>query len=227
MAFGGTTFPGMNQVFSGQFTNASQHQKGNGQAWAHWEYAADEWALFDRVDWVPVRNKSRLMLILGPLLCLVIIGVLLAVVWMASQSFTVVLAIGLAPAIILLTALMFVMISAGSSVGGAKKRHQARQNQAEPHRVTFSREGIWEAGEYFSFRFGNLELESVKMTAHPAVLHFKLLKFNSDGSWTGTAQKIHILVPRGHEGEAEQLRQRYYAEAIKTWKKPPHPPEPV
>lgn len=227
MPFGGATFPGMNQVSSSQFTDALKQQMGGSQTWAHWEYGPEEWALFDLIDWVPVRNKSRLALIMGPILYLGIIGVLMAVVWAVSQSIDEILFIVPAPAIILLMVLMFVMISAGASIKGAKKRYQARQNQAEPHRVTFSHGGIWEAGTYFSFDCGGLELESVKMTAHPAVLHFKLLKYNFDGSWTGTAENIHILVPRGHEQEAEQLRQRYYAEVIKTRNKPYNPPEPV
>lgn len=64
---------------------------------------------------------------------------------------------------------------------------------------------------------------------NPAVLHFKMLKRNSDGTWTGTTQQLHVLVPRGHEAEAEQLRQRYYAEVIAPWKQPAtyNPPEPT
>lgn len=224
--FGGGTFPGMNQVFSSLFTNVSKKQAGHDQAWAHWDYDPYEWALFDKVDWVPVRNKSRRTLIMGPVLCLAIIVALLTVVWVASQSIAVALLVVLAPAIILLTVLMLLMISAASSVKEAKKRYLARQNQAEPHRVTFSNEGVWEAGTFFAFKFGRLELESVKRTANPAVLHFKMLKFNYDGSWTGTAQRVHVLVPRGYEAEAEQLRQRYYTEVIKV-KTKYNPPEPI
>jgi hypothetical protein len=208
------------------FDSRQKKQIGHDQAWAHWEYDSAEWALFDKIDWEPLRNKSRLTLILGPILYLVIIGVLLAIVWIISHSLPAVLAIVLAPAIILLTALMFPMLSATASIREAKKRYQARQNPAEPHRITFSWGGVWESGTYFPLNAGRLELESVKMTASPAVLHFKMLKRNQDGSWTGTAQKIHVIVPHGYEEEAEQLRQRYYADVIKSWKKPIHPPEP-
>jgi len=52
-------------------------------------------------------------------------------------------------------------------------------------------------------------------------------KLNSDGSWTGLTRKLHVLVPAGHEAEAEQLRQRY-AEVIAPWKNRAYnPPEPV
>jgi hypothetical protein len=227
-ALGGGTFPGMNQIFSGQFTMGQKNRTGESQAWAHWEYGPYEWSLFNKIDWLPVRNRSQRTLIMSPVICLVIIGALLAVLLVGFQvPIPATFAIVLTSAILLLTALMFVMISAANSGKGAKARYQARQNQAEPHRVTFSRQGIWEAGTFFPFNSAGLELESVKLTANPAVLHFKMLKFNSDGSWTGTAQKIHVPVPRGSEGEAEHLRQRYYAEGIKTWKKPYNPPEPV
>jgi len=225
---GNEEFPPMRQILRARFEHEQKNRTGHDQAWAHWEYDPSEWAAFDRVDWFPVRNKAQRTLILSPILCVVIIGAILLVATTVFQaSLDTASALMLGPAIILLTGLMFVMISAGNSGKEAKKRYLARQNQAEPHRVTFSSNGVWEAGTYFTFKLGLLELESVKLTTNPSVLHFKMLKLNADGSWTGTAEKLHVLVPRGHEAEAEQLRQRYYAEAIKTSKKPYNPPEPV
>ncbi len=195
----------------------------SGHGWAHWEYDPYEWAAFDQVDWEPIRNTSRLILILSPIMYLVIMVVL----WVLFVSFTPIVV--LFPAIVLLTGLIFFMVSAANSAREAKKRYQARHNPAGSHRVTLASDGIWESGAYFSLKSGRWSLESVTLTANPAVLHFKLLKRNADGSWTGTTQKLHVLVPRGHEGEAEQLRQRYYAEVIAPWKKPATytPPEPV
>jgi hypothetical protein len=208
---------------------SSQHASGSsGQGWAHWEYNPYEWAAFDQVDWEPIRNKSRLTLILSPIIYLVMMVVLL-VLFVPSASIVVLGLVVLGPAIVLLVGLIILMVSAANSAKEAKKRYQARHNPAESHRVTLASDGVWESGANFSFRFGRLRLESVKLTANPAVLHFKMLKRNSDGSWTGTTQKLHVLVPRGQEAEAEQLRQRYYAEVIAPWKKPStySPPEPM
>jgi hypothetical protein len=196
--------------------------------WAHWEYDPYEWATFDQVDWEPIRNKSRLTLILSPIIYLVMMVVLL-VLFVPSASIVVLGLVVLGPAIVLLVGLIILMVSAANSAKEAKKRYQARHNPAESHRVTLASDGVWESGANFSFRFGRLKLESVKLTANPAVLHFKMLKRNSDGTWTGTTQQLHVLVPRGHEAEAEQLRQRYYAEVIAPWKQPStyNPPEPT
>jgi hypothetical protein len=206
----------------------SQHASGSsGQGWAHWEYDPYEWAAFDQVDWEPIRNKSRLTLILSPIIYLVI----MVVPWVLFVSSAPIVMLGLVmlgPAIVLLTGLIILMASAANSAKEAKKRYQARHNPAESHRVTLASNGVWESGVYFSLKSGRWGLDSVKLTANPAVLHFKLLKRNSDGSWAGSTQKLHVLVPRGHEAEAEQLRQRYYAEVIAPWKKPVtyNPPEP-
>jgi len=228
---------------------SSQHASGSsGQGWAHWEYDPYEWAAFDQVDWEPIRNTSRLTLILSPIIYLVMMVVLWvlfvssapivvfgpAIVFLThgeniggNSSFVSIVMLG--PAIVLLTGLIILMVSAANSAREAKKRYQARHNQAESYRVTLASHGVWESGAYFAFKSGRWGIASVKLTANPAVLHFKLHKRNSDGSATGATQKIHVLVPRGHEAEAEQLRQRYYAEVIAPWKKPStyNPPEPM
>ncbi len=200
----------------------------SGHGWAHWEYDPYEWEAFDRVDWEPMRNTSRLTLILSPIMCLVIM-VLLWVFFASFAPLVVLFIVVLFAAIVLLTGLIFLLVATATSAREAKKRYQARHNPLESHRVTLASDGIWESGAYFPLKSGRWHLGSVTLTANPAVLHFKLLKRNSDGSWTGTTQKLHVLVPRGHEAEAEQLRQRYYAEVIAPWKKPAHyhPPEPV
>ncbi len=226
---------------------SSQHASGSSrQGWAHWEYDPYEWAAFDQVDWEPIRNTSWLTLILGPIMYLVIMVVLWvlfassapivllgpAIVFLThgeniggNSSFVSIVMLG--PAIVLLTGLIILMVSAANSAREAKKRYQARHNQAESYRVTLASHGVWESGAYFAFKSGRWGIASVKLTANPAVLHFKLHKRNSDGSATGATQKIHVLVPRGHEAEAEQLRQRY-AEVIAPWKNRTYnPPEPV
>lgn len=55
----------------------------SGHGWAHWEYDPYEWAAFDQIDWEPIRNTSRLTLILSPIMYLVIMVVL----WVFFASF--------------------------------------------------------------------------------------------------------------------------------------------
>lgn len=182
------------------------------QGWAHWEYDPSEWAAFDQVDWELIRNKSRLILILSPIMYLVI----MMVAWVLLRSSAPLVETGVMDSlgIALLMGLIIFMASAANSAREAKKRYQARHNPAESRRVTLASDGVWESGTSFPFRSGRWRLESVTLTANPAVLHFQLLKRNSDGSPTGATQTLHVLVPSGHEKEAEQLRQRYYAEVI-------------
>ena len=228
-ALGGGT---LQNVFVSQFTNAQvtntpeQYVK-HDQAWAHWEYGPVEWALFDKVDWEAIRNKARLTAIIGIVAFLMIIGALLSVVLLLLQPFNpATLVIVLIPAILLLTVLIFLISSASYSTGKAKKRHEARQSQTEPHKVTFSEKGIWEAGTYFGINEIFLNLRSVKMTTQPAVLHFRITTASLGRNNTGHEDMIHVLVPWGHEAEAEQLRKRYYAEVIDAKKKPYNPREP-
>jgi len=237
-ALGGGVTP--QNIFASQYPGAipghmsqgaqpsSQHTSGSSrQGWAHWEYDPYEWAAFDQVDWEPARNTSWLILILGPIISLAII----ALPWLLFKSVAplVLLEVVLGPAIVLLTGLVVFMVSAATAAKEAKKRYEARHNPSAAHRVTFASSGIWEGGVSFLFRDGRWHLHSIKLTANPAVLHLKLLKRNADvrGTWSGLSQKIRILVPRGHEAEAEQLRQRY-AEVIAPWKNRAYnSPEPV
>lgn len=84
--------------------------------WARWEYLADEWALFDRVDWVSVRNTCVLVLLLTPLLSLVIMAVLWLRFWPESQSLV------LGPGMLLLTLCPWPIIAAALALSRAHKR---------------------------------------------------------------------------------------------------------
>ena len=205
----------------------SQRASGShGFAWAQWEYEPDEWGVFDQVDWVSVRNKSRLILILSPIIFLVITMVLWVLLAPSAKMAAFFLAF------ILLTPLILVMFAAVGTLRKAKKRYQARHNPAEPQRrVTFTSYAIWLSGTSFPFIAGSWHLESVHATANPTMLHFTLRLSPLPGEGGGYSdwpktQRFHIPVPRSHEAEAEQLRQRYYAEVIKEKKKPANLPEP-
>ena len=122
-------------------------------------------------------------------------------------------------------------------VSETRRRHLARQNPTQPHRVTFSRRGVWEAGTYFPLNedIEGIYLEEVEMTSEPPVLRFRLTKTFSEYSddnrpWT---ERLHVLVPRGHEDEAAQLMQRFRTEVIEARKQAQqqarqerNPPEP-
>jgi hypothetical protein len=214
-AFGDGAFPDMRQLFGNNIINMPAEQtKHNQEAWAHWEYSPNEWAHFDRVDWVPVRNRSWLTLTLIAVLWIGIVAVLWTRFALSAPG-PLLFVNGL-----LLSLSLGPIIVAFTSTREAKKRHQARRQPGQPRRVTFSREGIWESGTYLTF----WRLLKVKMTANPPVLHFTLAKPNGRSYDT---QKIHVLVPRNYEAEAQRLLQRFDDEVINARNKALNRPEPI
>jgi hypothetical protein len=199
-------------------TPGLQQTAGSNQAWAHWDYTPEEWELFDRLDWEPFKNRYRLTAIIGSIICIVVISALVVFAWNQFSSlfnehaFIVVFT----PGVLLLTAFLVVILLAAASAKEAKKRHLARANPAEPHRVTLSEQGVWESGICFKIDSLLLELASVKITSNPTVLTFHLIKssLGTNGN-SVTFQKFKVLVPRKYEAEAEAIRQRYYNEVIK------------
>lgn len=98
----------------------------------------------------------------------------------------------------------------------AKKRHKARQKRDHPQRVTFSKEGVWEAGVYFPLTEMFLTLKDVHMTSQPTVLHFRRKRLIHNNYMRDT---LRVLVPRDYEEEAVQLMERFCTEVIEA-KKP-------
>ena len=186
----------------------------NDHAWAHWDYSPEEWALFDRVDWHAVRIRSWL-----PNLALLVCTIILDSVFFHTPLSIVFLVLGLS-----IVAPVFML--RGYSYQEAKKRHRARQNQTQPLRVTFSKDGVWEAGTHFPF----LALQRVRMTSQPAVLHFRRKHhvYLSDGNGNNRYDTLRVLVPHGREAEATRLMERFRSRIIEL-NKPgtDHPPEPV
>lgn len=199
-------------------TPRPQQAAGSNQAWAHWDYTPEEWELFDRIDWEPAKNRYRLTAIIGSIICIVFIAVLLILTWKLFSSFFSAKAfiVVFTPTILLLTAFLVVILLASASAKEAKKRHLARANPAEPHRVTLSEQGVWESGICFKVDSLLLELASVKITSNPTALAFHLIKSSMGTNGNSvTFQKFKVLVPRKYEAEAEPIRQRYYNEVIK------------
>lgn len=197
----------------------------SGTAWAQWEYTPDEWAAFDQLDWVPVRNRSLLILVLSPIIFLAIITI--SLLWGSPDQVGPLLALF----ILLLIAFIWLMIAAIAALVDTGKRHRARRNPAESPRVTLTGSGLWIAGTHFPLREDFWHIKWVKMTTNPTVLHFKLRRTGIiEGHETDiglvSTRTIHIPVPRSHEGEAEQLWQRY-DDVVSMLKKKPEYPEPV
>src|SRR5215472_9482746 len=175
-----------------------------GDAWAQWEYSPEEWAQFDAIDWKATRLKV-VLLVGSVLIILLLMGALL------PGSSPLYSGIGFGGGFTLLMVAFAVFVFSFFSIQEGRKRHKARQIQS--HRVTFSRLGVWEAGIYFPIHDGDMTLKKVSMTSEPAIVHFRRSKFINFESTPQTVT-LRVLVPRGHEAEAERLRQRYQTEIL-------------
>lgn len=185
------------------------------QAWAHWDYSPEEWAIFDRVDCQAALLRYWLPVLIPPtcfFVCIVILILLSVVVFPIFMPGVVGIAFLLSLAVMIVV--LVTSVAGLYSYREAKKRHQARQKPGQPHRVTFSAKGVWEAGTYFPLRGVNTEaLQSVRMTSQPAVLHFRLREEFSNGTQTSVcSDTILVLVPRNREEEAAQLMERFLAD---------------
>ena len=197
---------------------AQQAQGNDSQAWVQWEYSPKEWARFDQIDWMP-RRRACFWLLMG----LLPFGFGLGLFAVSGSSVAGVLAI----AIVALGILFFFWISHGTE---AAQRHKARQKSVPPHRITISAQGMWEAGVYFPLT----NLARVKMTSQPPVLHFHsimLYTSSTEAADTVASYRRRVLVPSGHEEEAERLVQRFRTEVIEAQEQASQrvmkPPEPV
>lgn len=113
----------------------------------------------------------------------------------------------------------------------ARKRHKARQQASRT--VTFSREGVWEAGLFFPLdKFLEANLKKVTLTLDPPVLHFRLTRFHLGKNWRAspTSATLHVPIPRGQEEDAGFLQERFQTEVIQARvqreKRLKNPPEP-
>lgn len=214
---------------------AQQAQGSDSQAWVHWEYSTDEWALFDKIDW----GFRRLALWVGAggTLVFFIAMILPWFIFNLDTATGPVLVVFLSTLLLWITFLFLLMLSIHSYFD-ARTRHKARQKQ--PQTVTFSKQGVWEAGTYFPIneRYG-VDLITVRLTSQPPVLHFRVVKHYTDAESMPQTRTVrfHVLVPGGHEGEARLLLERFQTEVIAVRKQEEeqqrqaeerrlHPPEP-
>jgi len=202
-----------------QENQASKNQgKQDSGAWAHWEYTPDEWAQLDLLDWRSVAQRHWLAVgITAP-------GSLLALALFLWSTLTDGGAIG--GFAFFLMNLLFILFLLHAQLfwdryDKAKKRHQTRQKSSQPYRVTFSSQGIWEAGTHFPVGGFDVKLLDVHLTSQPTTLHFRIQYLSSYRTDRGTRSQrtretIHLLVPRDHESEAEHIAQRFRIEVIEV-----------
>lgn len=214
----------MHQDSSRHVSSKNQGFSG-GQAWIHWEYSPEEWAEFDQVDWKALWLRYWVFN-LAPLAVLIILDIL-GVIFFPANAVGIVSGTAGFTITLLLPFLIVLFAVRRYAYLEAKKRHLARQNSEQPLRVTFSKEGVWEAGTFFPLREA---LRKVHMTSQPTVLHFRRKRnFATISARYTEADTLRVLVPHGHEEEATQLMERFRTEVIKdTAKKPTYnPPEPI
>ncbi len=202
-------YAALDKQFWDDFRRSTQHS----DVWLRWEYSPEEWALYDRVDYRPRRR------VLLSLLCGLLAGLPFSIPLAFSVNgweFAGLPFVGIGSLIALLIW--------GISRIGPGRRRKARQQPGQPHRVTFAAQAIWIAGTHVSL----LGLAKVKLTGQPPVLSFSIQETDTDGSVSFSG--LRVLVPRGHEAEAERLRQLYQTEAIdgarQAQERLYHPPEP-
>lgn len=193
------------------------------EAWVHWDYSPEEWALFDRMDWRMGRLVATWLLISLP----IALVAALFFFFLGGPS-----VVGPTFALTLLAVFGVCWLVSVSNSSWGRVRHQARRKRGQPHRVTLSKDGVWLAGTHFplngeittrveevTFISVRVFLEEVTMTSEPTVLHFR--RAMAVTSSRGAApETLHLLVPRGHEEEAARLMQRYHLEVIepnKQW----------
>jgi len=206
-----------------QHVEAQQEQVSGSEAWVHWEYSPEEWALFEKIDWKPASRKFWLVVGLCFLFLLGVVALVTFPVYLVSALdivFVDIVSAFVSPVLIM------ALIVYSTRYGGARKRHKARQ-QNPFHTVTIAVQGVWEAGTYFPFD----ELNEVKMTPEPPALHFRRERRYSREKKTLRGDWLYVLVPGGHEEEAAQLVQRFNTEVIearrRAWQRVLNPREPV
>jgi len=218
-----------------------QHAHTQQQYWARWEYSPEEWKRFERLDWTSARHALWLLIALWLLVSVAItVGLVIVLHSMtqglppkdASNAFTF--------EVFLVGFFMVMLASIGSSCiflwgwlpsQEARQRHRARQ--MGPQRVTIGNvrvlsQSLWLAGQHFPLQHTSMTLTRVTLSAEPLALHFRRRHGSTLTTRTsGWYETVHILLPSGHEQEAELLLLRFRQETILASKRKDVPVEPL
>lgn len=189
-------------------TDLSSPSKRESEVWMRWEYTPEEWALFEQLDFGLISRKYWRITSIS-ILTYMLAGIFAGIFAWIRLSIP---PLAIVVPSILLAPLILIIAYSSRPYETAKKRQQARQKQSQHHQVTFSEKAIWEAGAYFPLAEWWEDLRKVEMTDNPPALHFSHREPRSNLSVNGNSSfidKLHILVPRGHEAEARFLLERY------------------
>jgi hypothetical protein len=201
------------QRYHRQMTAKSRLQKQ--EAWVRWQYSPEEWALFEKVDWRPIRLVFWSLA--GGCAASVLAAILPWFLFPPGESGAPLLLAVYLPALVVWCVLVPLTMRFLFSYLDARKRHKARQQ--EPRTVTFSHEGIWEAGTFFPVeKFLSANLKKVTLTLDPPVLHLRLRRWPQGKNWRSspTTATLHVPVPCGQEEEAGFLQERLQMEVIQA-----------
>ncbi|HEY1349273.1 MAG TPA: hypothetical protein VGF67_06580 [Ktedonobacteraceae bacterium] len=185
------------------------------EAWMRWQYSPEEWALFERVDWRPIR--LLFWGLAGGCAASVLAAILPWFLFPSGEAGTPLLLAVYLPAILVWCVLVPLTARYFFLYLDARNRHIARRQ--EPRTVTFSGEGIWEAGTFFPVeKFLSANLKKVTLTFDPPVLHLRLTRWPRGKNWrsSSTTTTLHVPVPHGQEEEAGFLQERLQTEVIQA-----------
>ncbi len=213
------------------YTTTTQNARPAQDYWVRWEYSDEEWRQFDRVDWGRTLRRFLLFITIGALISAAFftgLGLLLLQAFSSTDgSGSAVLPVFILMAALFMSDFVVLSLLLSSPLRMAWKRHTARQTG--PHRVTIGSmnmigdQSLWEAGLYIPLQEAFIHLTSVRLLSQPPLLVLHQKNFQRRNIHRDT---IPILVPSGHEHEAEQLVQRLHAETIAFYNKPRIPAEP-
>ena len=196
--------------------------------WVRWEYNEEEWSRFDEVDWRSAVRRLIFWIAGFIVVCIISIAI---VPWIIdSQDTTLsplstvfVASISILPAFVILLIMYIVRC-----YWPARQRHKARmvgERRVTIGKLSIGSQSMWMAGLHISIQEIFLNLQGVDLlTTKPQVLRFRRKHVGiRQSSWY---DRVHVVVPHGHEDEGRRLQQRFYSETIASRKRRA-PDEPV
>ncbi len=226
-AMDASSFPGT--TYREVFTPQENPSLARPNYWIRWEYAPDEWELFDRLDWRKALQRFLMAIGIATLLYISIVSLFEMALWSSLSDINLLFPALFVPLMLLLPASLLSYFFAWLCFREARQRHLARQSG--PHRVTIGSphlfdQDMWMAGEHIPLQELFIKLLKVELSSRPPLvlsLHRRLSIRTGSGTWRDT---LYLPVPQGREDEASQLVERFRTETIGAGKKKYIPAEP-
>ena len=222
-----TSFPGT--TYREAFSLQENPSPARPDYWIRWEYAPDEWELFDRLDWSKALQSFLLAIGSAALLYIGIVGLFETTIVSSFSGSDALFPALFVPLMLLLPASLLLYFFAWLRFREARQRHFARQRG--PHRITIGSphlfdQDMWLAGEHFPIQELFTELRKVKLSSRPPLVLSLHRRLDIKGGRGTYRDIIYLLVPRGREDEASQLVERFRSETIGASKRKNVPAEP-